>query len=160
MDRRTVGSRSPASEERQGWIMKIMILGSMSFIKDIVKAQEELEGLGHEAFIPVGVGPHLKDKNFVNDLEANLDFVIKNNVMKRNFDLVAKNDAVLVINNRKNGVNGYIGASVLMEMAIAHHLNKKVFILNKIPHFREERWAHEIAIMKPIVINGDLAKIR
>lgn len=132
----------------------------MSFIKDIVKAQKELEKLGHEAFIPEGVEPHLKDKNFVDNLEENLEFVIKNNVMKKNFDLVAKNDAILVLNNRKNGVDGYIGTSVLMEMAIAYHLNKKIFVLNRIPHFRKERWAHEAIIMHPVILNGELERIK
>lgn len=131
----------------------------MSFIKDIVKTQKALEELGHKAFVPVGVEPHLKDKTFVDNLEGDLEFVLKNNVMKKNFDLVAKNDAVLVINNKKNDTDGYIGVSVLMEMAIAHHLNKKIFLLNKIPHFREKRWAHEVSIMQPTVINGDLKKI-
>lgn len=132
----------------------------MTFIKDIVKTKKNLEKLGHKAFIPEGVGPHLKDKNFVDNLEENLEFVIKNNVMKKNFDLVAKNDAILVVNNRKNGVDGYIGTSVLMEMAIAHHLNKKIFVLNRIPHFRKERWAHEAMIMQPVILNGELEGIK
>lgn len=132
----------------------------MSFIKNIVKIQKELEKLGHEAVIPHGTQPHQKDSKFVDNLEGNLKFVVQNNVMKRNFDLVAKSDAILVVNNRKNGVDGYIGVSVLMEMAIAHHLNKKIFVLNKIPHFREERWAHEVMIMQPVIVNGDLSKIK
>ena len=132
----------------------------MSFIKDIIKAKKDLEELGHNACIPEGVEPHLKDTNFVDNLEKNLEFAIKDDVMKKNFDLVAENDAILVINNRKNGVDGYIGTSVLMEMAIAHHLNKKIFVLNRIPHFREQRWAHEITIMGPKILNGNLENIK
>lgn len=139
--------------------MKIMILGSMSFIKDMIAVKKALDKLGYKASIPLGTEPHQKDSSFVDSLEENLKFCIKNNVMKGNFDLVAKNDAVLVLNHRKNGIDGYIGVSVLMEMAIAHHLNKKIFIYNNIPHFNDVRWAHEVTIIQPKIINGDLTKI-
>ena len=132
----------------------------MSFIKDIIKAKKELDKLGHKVSIPHGTEPHQKDKTFVDDLDNNMKYCIKNNVMKRNFNLVAENDAVLVLNHRKNGVDGYIGVSVLMEMAVAHHLNKKIFLLNKIPHFKNARWAHEVAILQPLVLNGYLGKIK
>lgn len=132
----------------------------MSFINDIIKTKKELDKLGHKASIPCGTKPHQKDSSFVDNLEDNMEFCIKNNVMKRNFDLVAKNDAVLVLNHKKNGVEGYIGVSVLMEMAVAHHLNKKIFILNNIPHFSNARWAHEVSIMQPMFLKGDFGKIK
>lgn len=132
----------------------------MSFIKNIIKAKKDLDKLGHKASIPHGTEPHQKDDSFTDNLEDNMDFCIKNNVMKRNFDMVADSDAILVLNHKKNGVNGYIGASVLMEMAIAHHLNKKIFLLNKTPQFRNARWAHEVTIMQPVIIDGDFAKIK
>ncbi len=140
--------------------MKIMIIGSMSFIKDMITVKKDLDKLGHKASIPLGAEPHQKDSSFVDNLEEDLEFCIKNNVMKRNFDLVAGSDAVLVLNHKKNGVSGYIGISALMEMAIAHHLNKKIFILNSVPHFKDVRWAHEVTIMQPIIINNDLTKIK
>lgn len=132
----------------------------MSFLHDMLKIKKELDKLGHQASIPYGTEPHFKDRTFVNNLEKNFQFCIKNNVMKKNFDLVAENDAVLVLNHKKNGVDGYIGVSALMEMAIAHHFNKKIFILNKIPHFNQVRWAHEVAIMQPVIIDGDFDKIK
>jgi hypothetical protein len=140
--------------------MKIMICGSMIFIKDIIKAKKDLDKLGHKASIPHGTEPHQKDRTFLDSLDSNMKYCIKNNVMKRNFDLVAENDAVLVLNHRKNGIDGYIGVSVLMEMAVAHYLNKKIFILNNIPHFDDVRWAHEVAIMQPVILDGDFGKIK
>ncbi|MDO8460914.1 MAG: hypothetical protein Q7S38_00565 [bacterium] len=139
--------------------MKVLIIGSMAFVKDMVDVRKQLKKMGHTANIPYGIKPHLKDKKFVDNLEANIKFCIKNNVMKRNFDLVVKNDAVLVLNKKRNAIDGYIGVSALMEMAIAHHNNKKVFLMHEIPHFSHYRWAHEVAIMQPIVLNGDLSKI-
>lgn len=132
----------------------------MSFIKDIIKVKRDLDRLGHNATIPVGTEPHQEDETYVDNLKDNMGYCIKNNVMKRNFDLVAKNDAVLAINHRKNGIGGYIGVSVLMEMAVAHHLNKKIFVLNNIPHFNDVRWAHEVAIMRPVILDGDFGKIK
>ncbi len=140
--------------------MRILIIGSMAFVKDMVDVRKQLKKMGHTANIPYGTKPHLKDKKFVDNLEANIKFCIKNNVMKRNFDLVAKHDAVLVLNKKRNGVNGYVGVSALMEMAIAHHNNKKIFLMQEIPHFSNHRFAHEVAIMQPIVLDEDLSRIR
>lgn len=139
--------------------MKIMICGSMAFVHDMVVTKQKLDSIGHTAFIPEGSAPHLTNSEFVENLAGNLAFCIENNVMKRNFDLVAKSDAILVLNNKRNSIGGYIGISALMEMAVAHHLNKKIFLLNDIPKYSEHRWAHEVSIMQPIILHGDLAKI-
>jgi hypothetical protein len=80
-------------------------------------------------------------------------------VLRVGFDLVVKADAILVLNFPKNGINGYIGTSTLMELGIAHYFGKKIFILNDIPDFNKVRWAHEVAIMQPVILKGDLAKI-
>ncbi len=67
-------------------------------------------------------------------------------------------DAILVVNDEKNGVPGYIGANVLMEMGLAFYLNKPIYVLNSVspdtPAFEE------IIGMNSIVIKGDLDKIR
>jgi len=132
----------------------------MSFIGDIIKAKNKLNKLGHKASIPCGTKPHQKDSAFVDNLKGNMEFCIKNNVMKKNFNLIAENNAILVLNYKKNGINGYIGISVLMEMAVAYHLNKKIFLLNKTPHFNKFRWAHEVAIMRPVILGGNFDKIK
>jgi hypothetical protein len=54
--------------------MKIMICGSMSFIKDIVKVKKVLDRIGHNASIPHGTKPHQKDKSYVDKLEANMKY--------------------------------------------------------------------------------------
>lgn len=131
----------------------------MAFVRDMVKIKKELEKLGHEVNIPYGTEPHLKDEKFVDSLEENLKFCIKNDVMRENFREVAKHDTVLVLNHKRNGIDGYIGISALMEMAIAHYLDKKIFLFNEIPHYNNVRWAHEVAIMRPVIISGDLKKI-
>lgn len=131
----------------------------MAFVKEMVKVQKKLQKLGYYANIPLGAEPHLKDSSFVDNLEENLKFCIENDVMRENFREVAKHDAVLVLNKKRNGIEGYIGVSALMEMAIAHYLGKKIFLLNPVPHYNNARWAHEVAIMQPIILNQNLKKI-
>lgn len=132
----------------------------MAFIKDILNVKKQLDRLGHTALIPHGTEPHLIDDKFVEKLGDNLEYCIKNNIMKKNFDMVAESDVILVLNPKRNNIEGYIGVSVLMEMAVAHYLNKNIFIFNEIPHYDKARWAQEVKIMQPIILSGDLTKIK
>ncbi len=132
----------------------------MAFAKDMLEIQKKLKKLGHKATIPFGTEPHLKDSNFVESLQENLEYCIKNNVMKKNFDMILEHDAVLVLNKKRKGIDGYIGISALMEMAIAHHNNKKIFLYQQVPHFDSHRFAHEVMIMQPVAIESDLKKIK
>ncbi len=147
------------NEEREAG-MKIMIIGSMKFTEDMVKFKEELDTLGHTAMVPLGTEKHLADKDFVDNLDNNLTYCITHDIMRKNFQLVAKSDAVLVVNKKRNGIEGYIGVSALLEMGVAHYLGKKIFLYQKTPHFNEARWAHEVAIMQPTILEGDLTKIQ
>jgi hypothetical protein len=63
----------------------------------------------------------------------------------------------LIVNITKNGIANYVGGNALIEMAFAHVLNKKVFLLNDIP--LQLNYSDDIAAMQPLVINGDLTKI-
>lgn len=139
--------------------MKIMIIGSMAFAKEMIGIKKKLDKLGHKASVPYGIEPHLTDEQFVDNLDDNKTFCIENDVMKRCFDQVAGSDAVLVLNKKRNNVQGYIGVSALMEMGIAYYLGKKIFLWNAPPNFNEHRFAHEVTIMQPVIIDGDLKKI-
>lgn len=131
----------------------------MKFAKDMVKIKKDLNKLGHKTAIPFGTEPHLTDKDFVENLAENQKYCIENDVMRKCFEQVVSSDAVLVLNKKRNGINGYIGVSALLEMGIAHHHGKKIFLYDKTPHHDDARWAHEVAIMQPIIIHGDLSKI-
>ncbi|PIN72184.1 hypothetical protein COV21_02980, partial [Candidatus Woesearchaeota archaeon CG10_big_fil_rev_8_21_14_0_10_45_5] len=73
------------------------------------------------------------------------------------FEEIKKTDAILVINKDKNNIKNYIGGNSLIEIAFAHVLNKKVFLLNPVPQMD---YSDEIEAMKPVILNGDLSKIR
>lgn len=136
-----------------------MISSSMKFAKDIVKLRDELQKMGHDAIIPYGTEPHLTDSSFVENLEDNMKYCIEDDVMMKNFKLIQDQDAILVYNKKRNNINGYIGTSALMEVAIAYYLKKKIFIMYDIPHFDTHRWAHEVTIMQPTFLKGDISKI-
>jgi nucleoside 2-deoxyribosyltransferase len=139
--------------------MKIAIIGSMKFAEDMVKIKEQLDELGHDAKFPLGLESHLQDGQFVDNLDDNLEWCITHDIMRKNFKQVANSDAVLVLNYKRNDIDGYIGISALMEMGVAHYLKKKIFLLNHTPDYKNARWAHEVAIMQPKIIKGDLTKI-
>ncbi|HEX7042477.1 MAG TPA: hypothetical protein VF189_04460 [Patescibacteria group bacterium] len=139
--------------------MKIAIIGSMSFAREMLNTKNKLEELGHTVVVPIGTEAHLNDREFVDNLDDNLAWCIENDIMRKNFKQVSENDAVLVLNNKKNDLAGYIGISALMEIGVAHFLNKKIFLMEETPHYDKVRWAHEVKIMQPVILNGDLSKV-
>ncbi len=132
----------------------------MKYVGEMLNLEKELVGLGHRSVLPIGFEQNVQFPDFTNDLDADLQYCLENNIMKRNFDQLSKQDAILVVNKEKHGIQGYLGTAVLMELAIAHFLGKKIFLLHAIPHYNEHRWAHEVSIMQPIIINGNLSLIR
>jgi hypothetical protein len=139
--------------------MKIMICGSMTFAKEMQAAQKKLQELGYMVNIPTDTDKHVEDPEFINDLSDNLKHCQEDDVIRENFKLVANADAILVLNYPKNGIDGYIGTSTLMELGIAHYFGKKLYILNDIPDYNKIRWAHEVTIMQPVILKGDLSRI-
>lgn len=140
--------------------MKIMICGSMTNAKQMIDLMGRLEEHGHVVFLPPEIQLHLENPKFIDDLDANLKYALKNDIMMKGFNLINKSDGILVLNQRKNNINGYIGASVLMEIAIAYYLGKRIFLLNELPSIKKARWVVEVKLMRPIVLNGDLTKVK
>lgn len=139
--------------------MKIMISGSMTFAKEMMAAKEQLEKMGHKVQVPHTIELNIDDEKLIDDLDQNFLNCIENDTMRKCFQQVADSDAVVVLNYPKNSIDGYIGTSTLMEMGIAYFMHKKMFILFPYPSDKEVRWAHEIRIMQPIILNGDLSKV-
>ena len=132
--------------------MKITICGSMHFAKEMLAVQKLLAELGHEAIVPIDTQECLANPELQNDLE----WAIKLEIDKDHFNKIAASEAVLVLNYPKNNINGYIGGSSLMELAVARHLDKKIFILHNLPSEEDLRYALEIKVMRPIILNGDI----
>lgn len=83
--------------------------------------------------------------------------MIRQDAIKVHFEKIKNSDGILVLNFEKKGVKNYIGGAVLMEIGLAHFLGKKIFLLNPIP---EVNYRDEIMAMTPVVLDGDLRKIR
>ncbi|MBU6388415.1 hypothetical protein KGQ72_00830 [Patescibacteria group bacterium] len=81
----------------------------------------------------------------------------KAEMLKRSTDIIGKNDAVLVLNFEKDGVKNYIGGATFLEMHDAFRLGKTIFLFNEIP---DGILRDEIVSFNPIVINGDLSKVK
>ncbi|MFA6522241.1 MAG: hypothetical protein WCT24_01450 [Patescibacteria group bacterium] len=135
--------------------MKIMLCGSMSFAKEMLDVQAQLSKMGHEVFVPCDAELHVEDSGLIDDLTVDRAHLIENNVMKRCFDLLAQSDSVVFLNYPKNGVDGYIGTSSLMEMGLAYYLGKEIFLLFAHPNPEDHRWAHEVASFQPTILHGD-----
>ena len=137
--------------------MKIGIIGSMQFTDKMLEVKDELQALGHEAFL---TDLH---KDMVGKTDEEIEEIKlhqKNNMdaIREFWNAMQGADAVLVLNYDKNGIENYIGANTLMEMGFAHVLGQKIFMLNPIPDMPYCR--SEIEAVKPVVINGDLEKIK
>ncbi|HRY52605.1 MAG TPA: hypothetical protein P5089_02000 [Candidatus Portnoybacteria bacterium] len=137
--------------------MKIGIIGSMQFTEKMLEVRDNLNKMGHEAFVTdlhmalVGKSDEEKEKiklHQKNNMDAIREF----------WRAMQDADAVLVLNYDKKGIKNYIGGNTLMEIGFAHVLNQKVFLLNPIPEI--EFYRTEIEAIKPIIINGDLLKIK
>ena len=143
--------------------MKITICGSTAFIDEMEEVSKKLEFLGHEVkFPPVKVidknGKELWTRDYYKMKKATpLDdpefWKTHTSRIRSHFDKVAWSEAVLITNYNKNNITHYIGPNTLIEMGVAFHLNKKIFLLNPVPDIA---WKEEILGMRPVILNNNL----
>ncbi|MBI2121010.1 MAG: hypothetical protein HYT94_05300 [Parcubacteria group bacterium] len=147
--------------------MKITICGSIAFHDEMLEAKEKLEALGHEVKLPPTEIPDdsgkmipVKEYYKIRQTAADGDAWVwdrKKEAIKKHFDKVAWSEAILVLNHDKNSIEGYVGANTLMEMGLALHLGKKIYLLKNIPDIS---YKEEILGMKPEVIYEEFDKIK
>jgi diphthamide synthase subunit DPH2 len=143
-------------------IKTIAICCSASFYRQALKAQKELRERGFKVKIPSTAHKMKRSGDFNVDTYKTwyknaADYAMKTMLMKRHFKKVIQADAVVVLNYEKNGAAGYIGGNTLMEMAIAFHYKKPIYVLNPVP--KTSPLYEEILGMNPIFLQGDLGKI-
>lgn len=146
--------------------MKITICGSIAFYDEMLAVKNKLEQLGHEVKLPPFEiknenGQMIPIKEYYAARKAEQGdtgwiWERKAEAMRWHFQKVEWCDAVLILNYDKNNISNYVGANTLLEMGLAFHLNKKIFLFNPIP---DMNYKEEILGMKPIVLNQDLNKI-
>lgn len=141
--------------------MKIYVLGSNSFMKEMVEAKNRLCELGYDGWIH----PHYIDlvegrrpvhiERWLNGENAALKR--ENNYYKEHYKNILESDAILVVNLEKRSIKNYIGGNVLIEMGQAYVNNKKIFFFNDLPSGLP--YNDEIEAMDPICLSGDLSNI-
>lgn len=147
--------------------MKITICGSIAFYEKMQKAKKDLKNMGHEVDIPpcelrddtgkiISIQEYYKIRKAGSDDEKWI-WDRKKWAIKKHFEKVVWSDAILVLNYEKNNIPGYVGANTLIEMGLALHLDKSIYLLNPIP---EISYKEEILGMQPVIINGDLSNIK
>jgi len=143
-------------------IKTITICCSASFYKQALDVQAKLQKQGFKVKIPHTANIMKKSGDF--DVETYKtwfknpnDYKKKAKFMRQHFKKVLECDAVLVLNYEKNGVEGYIGGNGLMEMALAFHYRKPIYILN--PVVESSSLYEEILGMSPVFLHGELSKL-
>lgn len=141
----------------------ITICSSASFYKDVLEIEKHLKKIGFMVKVPSTARKMKKSGNFdVSDWKTwfrdRSHYKKKTQLMKGHFEKVVQADAILVVNNKKNGINGYIGGNLLMELSLAFHYKKRIYILNDIEE--DHPFAEEVFGLNPIFINGDLKRIK
>lgn len=142
--------------------MIITICSSANFYKHVIELQEVLEKQGHEVLVPHNANEMKKTGSYNTShrtwLENPDDYHKKTNYMQLHFAEIEKGDVVLVVNDQKHGKLNYIGGNVLIEMAIAFYLGKKIYIYNDLPN--NTPYDEEIIGMNPTVLKGDLSLLK
>jgi len=143
--------------------VKITICSSASFYKELFPIKEKLEGLGHEVLLPTAAEEMRASGNFrIEDIKTWLanpqDFDKKTAYMKGHLEKIDRGAVVLVVNLKKNGVEGYVGGNGLLEMFYGWIKKKPIYILH--PVTQELPLYEEVLGMSPVIIDGDLSKIK
>lgn len=140
--------------------MKVLIVCSTSFYDRVEAIKNELESNGHIVITPNCYdAPVTNEDNKKMSEEEYLSFFKEMYYESR--DKIIEVDAILVLNytKEKNGIklDNYIGASTFLEMYEAFMQNKKIFMINYYP---DNMLLDEIKGFGPVILNGDLSKVR
>ncbi|MBI5804113.1 hypothetical protein HY450_02625 [Candidatus Pacearchaeota archaeon] len=137
--------------------MRIAICGSMTFSPEMLEVGKSLRELGHIATLPDFTEHYatLETRDSMHVESAHNK--VEHDLIRGYFNVIKDHDAVLIYNHSKNGIENYVGGNTLIEMAFAHVLRKPIFMYNPIP---DMNYRDEIEAMEPIVLNGDLRRIK
>lgn len=142
--------------------MKITLCGSIAFYDEMIITRELLIEQGHDVRIPPSKvtdpeGKIISIKDYYSLRKATKPneswlWTKKGVTMHSHFDKVAWSDAILVLNYSKNNITNYVGANSLIEMGLAFHLGKTIYLLNPIP---EMTYKEEILAVQPTILYGN-----
>lgn len=136
--------------------MKIFICCSKYFYNQIPEIKERLESEGHKITLPNSFDEPFKEEETKKiGKEEHLKF--KQKMMRLHEPKIKRNDAILVLNFKKNNIPNYIGGATFMEIIKAWELKKKIFFYNPLPKCS---FTDELIGINPKIINGYLELIK
>ena len=143
--------------------MKIAICGSIDFTHEMKNLSNNLTKNKHEVEIPKTsqriIDNEFTLEDFKKEKTKNGDLKfrqINGGSIKLYYNKIKQSDAILVANITKNNTENYIGANTFLEIAFAHVLDKKIYLLNPLPKLN---LSDELKEMNIVILNGDLSKV-
>jgi len=130
----------------------VLICGSMKFFDEMVEVQRQLKYIGINAIVPedeISLPEDITSEEF-NDF--------KRKVSRNYLDKIRRGgtQAILVLNETKNGIENYVGANTLVEIGMAFAWGRKIFIYNDFyPPLIDE-----LSAWKSIAVKKDLSIIK
>jgi len=141
----------------------IVLCSSGSFYKHVNEVADELKTMGFNPVVPATADTMRGSGNYDIDAVKSWyknpdDFNIKAAKMREHFDKISQGDAILVVNDEKNGQKSYIGPNGLMEMGLAFYLHKPIYVLNDIN--KDAPLYEEVFGMDCLILKGKLEGIK
>jgi hypothetical protein len=133
----------------------IMIGGSMAFAKEMMVAKNKLEAAGLIVNIPVDTEYVVEDPSKKTDII----FMKELGVGRRDAELVAKSDALFVLNYDKHDIKGYIGPGAYRDISVAWWLKKKIFFLYPYDE-NQNNHKYEMLGFAPVILDGKVEDIK
>ncbi len=124
----------------------------MQFGKEMLDLKKSLIEIGHAVVLPKEIESYASGERKIEGKWEKLE----GDVFKGYWNEIKNSDAVLIVNITKNTIENYIGGNSLIEMAYAHILDKKIYLLNPVP---DMSYKEEIEAMNPIVLKDNLRGI-
>ena len=83
--------------------------------------------------------------------EERAEHKIEHDLIREHYKKILRSDGIIVVNEEKNGIAGYVGGNTLMEMGFAHVHNRDIFITQPSPKIS---YQSEINAMQPMLIDN------
>ena len=123
----------------------------MFFAEKMLETAKALENLGFEPILPKTLADHGKVAEELVDTPEELK-ILRQKLHRNHFDKIKNSDAVVVVNEEKNNIRNYLGASTFSEIAYAFYLKKPIFFINPIPEGL--MLTDEIKLYEPIILKN------
>ncbi len=135
----------------------LVICSSANFYEHVAAIADELWAKGITVVIPKSARAMKEKGDFTVQktwYDNPADYTKKADFIRSHFDEITAGDVLLVVNDTKHGIDGYIGPNVLMEMSLAWYQQKPLYLLNPFPE--DSPFQEEIKGMAPTIIHGNL----